>query len=80
MSRTINLSGPEGNVFCIAGIAQTWNRQLGNTRPSILDEAEKRNVHDYIDVLDIFDEWFKGIEYEFINDPRDPESYEYDYE
>jgi hypothetical protein len=75
--REINLSGPQGNVFAIAGIAQTWNKQLGNGRHSILIEADRRHngVGDYIDVLNIFDEWFKDIvSYEFINDPRNPET------
>ncbi len=74
--REIDLSSPQGNVFAIAGIAQTWNKQLRNDRPSLMDEAERREeCVDYNGVLDIFDEWFKGIvSYTFINDPRDPES------
>ena len=39
---TINLSGPEGNVYNIAGIASMWNRLLENGRPNLLDEAKKR--------------------------------------
>ena len=75
--KTIDLSGPEGNVHSLAGIAQTWNKQLGNKRPSLLEEAENReDCHGYDVVLGIFDEWFKHIDYEFINDPRNTDSIE----
>ena len=75
--RTIDLSGQEGNVFQLSGIAMTWNQQLGNKRPALLDEAElRKDCHGYNDVLGIFDEWFEHIEYEFINDPRNMDSIE----
>ena len=71
---TINLSGPEGNVYNIAGIASMWNRLLETGRRNLLDEAKKRFPNGgYNDVLDLFDEWFGGFpvtKYEFVNDPR----------
>lgn len=77
--RTIDLSGPDGNVFVIAGLAQAWNRQLGkpyNKRDDLLVATTTRlegKPGDYEDALDTFDGWFKGIvTYDFINDPRDP--------
>ncbi len=79
MSRVIDLAGPEGNVFHVAGIAKAWNRQLGKPysgRVNLLDATTNRldgREGDYNDVLDTFDGWFSGlIDYEFVNDPRDP--------
>ena len=75
--RTIDLSGPEGNVFAIAGLAQSWNRQLKKPGRGCLLEATTKRLGatgDYNDALDTFDKWFKGfVEYTFINDPRNPE-------
>jgi 6-pyruvoyl-tetrahydropterin synthase len=76
--RTFDLSSREGNVFVLAGIARIWSKQLHGHSRDILAEAKKRDLHDYTDVLDIFDEWFEHIDYEFINDPRDPDFMEYD--
>ena len=77
MSREIDLRSPDGNVFVIAGIAKTWSEQLGEAK-NLMSEAEKREeCTDYNGVLDIFDEWFKGrVDYTFINDPRDPETWD----
>jgi hypothetical protein len=80
MSRIIDLAGPEGNVAHIAGIAKSWNYQIGLAndpkRGSILDATTRRlggKVGDYNDVLDTFDLWFEHkISYEFVNDPREP--------
>jgi len=74
----IDLCGPEGNVFHVAGLAQSWNNQLGKKkRGSLFDATATRLGHNhggYEDVLDTFDEWFKGkITYTFLNDPRDPD-------
>lgn len=81
MSREIDLRGPDGNVFAIAGIAKSWSQQLGEAK-NLMAEAERReDCHDYNGVLDIFDEWFKGIvDYTFINDPRDPDTMEDDWD
>ena len=70
---TIDLAGPDGNVFVLAGIARTWTAQMGNPK-NLMAEAEKRpECQNYNDVLDIFDEWFEHIwcvNYRFLNDPR----------
>lgn len=71
--RQIDCAGPEGNVYNIAAIFQSWNKQLKRSNVSIFDATTKRlgSVGDYNDVLDTFDEWMKpGISYEFLNDPR----------
>lgn len=92
-ARVLDLSGPEGNVYCIAAIAQAWNRQIGNDRPSILAATklrlQKESDEDWIphgepaynDVLDTFDLWFKDcIDYEFVNDPRVTGEEDYDWD
>lgn len=72
-----DLKGPEGNAFALAGVAQTWAKQLEEPTPNILSGAES-----YEQVLDRFDALFKGrIDYHFLHDPRveEPEDdYEYD--
>ncbi len=78
MSRIIDLAGPEGNVFHLAALASSWNKQLGrpyNTkRANLLDATTIRlegRTGDYNDALDTFDDWFADvIDYEFVNDPR----------
>lgn len=85
-ARPIDLSGPDGNVYAIAGLAQAWNRQIGNERVCILKTTTRRLQAEtppragfYDDILDTFDEWFKGkIDYEFLNDPRLPSNEEDD--
>ena len=55
---TINIDGPEGNVFCILGTARELADQLG------LDEAESNHIQqdmrsgDYIHALQVFDQHF----------------------
>ena len=72
---TIDLAGPDGNVFVLAGFAESWNKQLKKLgRPSLMKEAAKReDCYDYNDVLGIFEEWFPGM-FVFLNDPRETES------
>lgn len=72
--RQIDCEGPEGNVFMIAALARSWNRQLDRDMPDLLTATTDRlggEVGDYTDALDTFDEWFDSfIDYEFVNDPR----------
>jgi hypothetical protein len=70
--RTIDLEGPEGNAFMLAAIAKRWNKQLGSNVGLDLFSCDS-----YEQVLNTFDAMFGGlIAYEFINDPRDPETRE----
>lgn len=69
MTHIIDLSGPEGNAFAIAGIARNWLRQLKEPK----DRFDIKACGSYEEVLDKFDELFKGrIDYIFLNDPREP--------
>jgi hypothetical protein len=70
---TIDLAGPDGNVFVLAGIARTWTAQMGEAK-NLMAEAEKRpDCYDYNGVLDIFDEWFPNM-VTWLNDPRESEN------
>lgn len=69
---TIDLAGPDGNVFALAGLAKTWDRQLGHKGWGLLEAADADpDCQNYNDVLDLFDRRFKHIEYTFLNDPRE---------
>lgn len=76
--KVIDLSGPEGNVFAVFGLAKSWNRQL--KRKCDLHKTVKRKHPNgnYNDVLDEFDKMFEAVDYEFVNDPRDPDTWEDD--
>lgn len=72
--RLIDLSGPDGNVFFLKGIARSWGKQLKEVNsdydPEKISKAFK-SCTSYNEVLDVFDSYFKDtIQYEFLNDPR----------
>jgi hypothetical protein len=74
LMKTIDLAGPEGNAFALCGIALSWRRQIGLSETLNLDKCDS-----YEAVLNRFDELFKDrIDYQFINDPRDPTTMEDD--
>ena len=69
MTHIINLAGPDGNAFAIAGIARNWLQQLGEDKNQFALEG----CDSYEAVLDQFDKLFKGrIDYVFLRDPREP--------
>jgi len=81
----IDLAGPDGNVFNIAGIAKTWRSQLDWAPECMLTATSERiggaGRGTYEDALDTFDLWFKGkIPYRFVNDPREEDYGEGDYD
>ena len=53
--REIDLSGPEGNAFCIMGYAQRWGKQLGLDTELILAEMQSG---DYDNLIKVFDDHF----------------------
>jgi len=56
--RTIDLTGPEGNAFCLIGIAQGFNKQLGKTQEdsdAIIDDMQSS---DYEHLIEVFDEHY----------------------
>ena len=51
----IDLTGPEGNAFCLMGYAKKLSRQLGLDSKAIIDEMTAR---DYEHLLEVFDRHF----------------------
>lgn len=60
-----DLDGPEGNAFELIGIAERWAKQLEIPAPDLMAAST------YHELLDLFDEAFKGrVTYQFLHDPR----------
>lgn len=51
----IDLTGPEGNAFCLMGYARKFARQLGLDSDIILDEMKSG---DYENLVAVFDNYF----------------------
>jgi len=51
----IDLTGPEGNAFCLMGYAIKFARQLGLNSDIILDEMKSG---DYENLVSVFDNYF----------------------
>lgn len=69
--RTIDLSGPEGNAFCLIGMARNFAKQIPGK-----DGAEitaRMQQGDYEHLLDVFEQEF-GAVVELTNRPGDFET------
>jgi hypothetical protein len=64
---TLNLNGPEGNVFALMGTAKNLAKQLDMNATEIINEMR---AGDYNHALDVFEKHFGSV-VEFINDPRE---------
>lgn len=67
--KIIDLSGPEGNVFVLMGIAANLIKQKGHSQifiGEVMDDMKSKNYHH---ALDVFESHLKDI-VTFINDPR----------
>jgi hypothetical protein len=51
----IDLTGPEGNAFCLLRIAQNLSKQLGKDSKKITDEMKSK---DYENLIKVFDREF----------------------
>ena len=51
----IDLTGPQGNVFCLMGIAQRWAADLGLDGKKIIEEMK---ASDYENAVQVFDSYF----------------------
>lgn len=51
----IDLTGPQGNAFCLLGYAKTYAKQLGLDYDKIRAEM---TAGDYEDLLECFDSYF----------------------
>lgn len=52
---TIDLSGPEGNAFCLLGIAKREGKRLGLNTDAIRVEMTSG---DYENLIQVFDQYF----------------------
>ena len=51
----IDLTGPEGNAFCLMGYARRYARQLGLDSDKVIGEMMRG---DYENLLNVFDNYF----------------------
>jgi hypothetical protein len=51
----IDLTGPEGNAFCLMGYARRYSRQLGLDSDKVIGEMMRG---DYENLLNVFDNYF----------------------
>lgn len=51
----IDLTGPEGNAFCLMGYAKKFGEQLGLDVSQILNEMQSG---DYENLIEVFDSYF----------------------
>lgn len=56
--RSIDLTGPEGNAFCLLGVAQQWSKQLDKDWKAIQKEMTSG---DYENLIKVFDREFGSI-------------------
>lgn len=54
----IDLTGPEGNAFCLLGNAQTLGRKLGYTEERVQQILEEMKSGDYENLVQVFDREF----------------------
>jgi len=51
----IDLTGPEGNAFCLMGYARRYSRQLGLDSDKVIGEMMRG---DYQNLIEVFDGYF----------------------
>jgi len=53
--RVVDLSGPEGNAFCLMGLASNLCKQLELDKDAVLNEMKSG---DYDNLVSVFDSYF----------------------
>lgn len=48
----LDLTGPEGNVFCLMGYASRWAKQLGLDGEKIIREMQSSDYENAVQTLD----------------------------
>ena len=51
----IDLTGPDGNAFCLLGLADKWSKKLGLDKDKIYKEMTNS---DYENLVQTFDKYF----------------------
>lgn len=67
--RIIDLTGPQGNAFCLMGMARTWGKQLNKNVDAIIDEMMEG---DYEHLCGVFEREFGSVA-TLINKPWEDE-------
>lgn len=67
--KTIDLHGPDGNAYCLLGLAKIWSRQLELDGEAIRDEMRSGN---YSHLVETFEKHF-GMVCQLINKPGEEE-------
>jgi hypothetical protein len=68
---TINLSGPQGNAFFLLGMAARIAREMEMPADQIKAIDARLKAGNYNQLLDALESEFPGIDFEFLNDPRE---------
>jgi hypothetical protein len=68
---TIDLSGPQGNAFFLLGMAARIAREMELPANQIQAQAKRLKAGNYNQLLDTLEREFPGIDFEFLNDPRE---------
>ena len=56
--KQIDLRGPEGNAFCLLGIASNFSKQLGHTKEQSDAIQKEMQSSDYDNLVDTFEKYF----------------------
>lgn len=57
----IDLSGPQGNVFCLIGQGLRWGKQLGWDKKQLAEFKKGMMAGDYDDAIQFFDSKFGSM-------------------
>jgi len=66
---TIDLQGPEGNVFSLIGLASVLLKNKGHSQIFIDETISDMQRKDYTHALNVFESHL-GKDVKFLNDPR----------
>lgn len=58
VKKRIDLSGPDGNAFCLLGYASSFSKQLGYTKEKSDSIQKEMQSGDYDNLVDTFDKYF----------------------
>ena len=58
---TIDLSGPDGNAFCLMAYARQYGKQLGFSKEKIDKILNEMMMADYEGLINTFDKYFGAV-------------------
>lgn len=73
MTIQIDLAGPEGNAFALIGTARALAMGIAMTDDETDAVIKKMRSGDYTNLLNTLVDSFPGFDFEFDNDPRNPQ-------